>query len=91
MIKEVANSDHKYREVVLNAAASVITEKEIDSWIKTFDNASKNAKPQIIRMLSKNNNALILDKCIVPSLKSTDEATKIEAIKGLVYQEQSKA
>ena len=89
LIKEVANSDHKYREVVLNAAGSVITEKEFDSWIKTFDNSSKDAKPQIIRMLSKNNNALILDKCIVPSLKSTDEATKIEAIKGLVYQEQS--
>jgi len=91
LIKEVANPDHKYREVVLNTAASVITEKEFDSWIKAFDKASKSAKPQIIRMLSKNSNSQILDNCIVPSLKSTDEATKIEAIKGLVYQEKSKA
>jgi len=91
LIKEVENSDHKYREVVLNAAASVITEEEFDSWIKAFDKASKDAKPQIIRMLSKNNNSLILDKCIVPSLKPTDEAIKIEAIKGLVYQEKPKA
>ena len=91
LIKEVANPDHKYREVVLNAAANVITEKEFDTWIDTFNKSSKDTKPQIIRMLSKNNNSLILDKCIVPSLKSADEAAKIEAIKGLVYQEKSKA
>ena len=91
LVREVANPDIKYRETVVTAAENTLTEKEIPAWIETFNNTTEDVKPQIIRMLGKMNNPLVLDQCILPSLKGTNEATRIEAIKSLVHQDKSKA
>ena len=55
MIKEKKNQNHAYRGAVLDAASHNLTSSEISKWVKVYKKASTEAKPQIIRMLSKRN------------------------------------
>lgn len=89
LLKEIENQDKNYRGSVLDAASKILTVNEIESWIKAFEEASLEAKPQIIRMLGQIDNPAVFEHCLQASIGHQNEDISIAAIKMLVYQEKS--
>ena len=89
LLKEIENQDKNYRGSVLDAASKILTVNEIESWIKAFETASLDAKPQIIRMLGQIDNPAVFEHCLQASIGHQNEDISIAAIKMLVYQEKS--
>ena len=90
LIKEAQHHDKKYREAVLYAASQGITSEEVLKWVKAYKKSSNEAKPQIIRMLSKRHEPEVFDKCILSAVKDNNEEIRISGIKALAYQDKSK-
>ena len=91
LIKETQHQNEKYREAVLDAASQGITSDEVLKWVKAYKKSSDEAKPQIIRMLSKRHEPEVFDKCILSAVKDNIEDIRISGIKALAYQDKSKA
>ena len=91
LIKEAQHQNKKYREAVLDAGSLNITSDEVLKWVKAYKKSSDEAKPQIIRMLSKRDESDVFDKCILSAVKDKNEDIRISGIKALAYQDKSKA
>ena len=87
LIKEIKNENYAYRGAVLNAASHNLTSLEVSKWVKVYKKASPEAKTQIIRMLSKRNENVVFDKCVLPALNDTNAMVRIAGIKSLAFQD----
>ena len=91
LLKEISNPDVKYRGAVLALAEETVLPDAYKDWIRAFEKASKDSKPQILRTIGRIPNPEIFDKCLVPSLSSKDEELRIAAIKSMSYQDDAAA
>ena len=89
LLKEVANSDPKYRGAVLDLAEETVLEENYSSWIKYFNKAPDNIKVQVLRKIGKIKNPDIFNSCIASSMNSKNEDLRIAAIKSLAFQEKT--
>jgi HEAT repeat protein len=86
LFKEIKNENYAYRGAVLNAASHNLTSSEVSKWVKVYKKASPEAKTQIIRMLSKRNENVVFDNCLLPALNDTNAMVRIAGIKSLAFQ-----
>jgi HEAT repeat protein len=89
LLKEVANSDPKYRGAVLDLAEETVLNQYYPSWIKYFNKASEETKIQILRKIGKINNSDVFNSCVAPSINGNNEELRIAAIKAVAYQEKT--
>ena len=91
LLKEIKKGDAAYKAAVLKAASQNLSSVNILKWVKAYKKASDETKPLIVNMLSKNNDAVIFEKCLIPAIQSNNESVKIAGIKALAYQKKEKA
>ncbi|MGA9269736.1 MAG: DUF1080 domain-containing protein, partial [Lutimonas sp.] len=89
LLKEVANSDPKYRGAVLDLAEETVLEQYYSSWIKYFNKAPEDIKVQVLRSIGKINNPEVFNACVAPSVKSKNEDLRIAATKSVAYQDKT--
>ncbi len=90
-LKEAQNSNNKYRNTVLEAAAQNMTNEDVSKWVKAYGTASDDAKPQYIRMLRKRKETEVYKQCILKAIKDKNEPVRIAGIKALAYQDKTNA
>ena len=91
LLKEAKNKNEKYSASVVEAASKNLSSSEVTKWVKAYKKYPASTKPLVIRMLSKRNEAIVFDKCILPALEDNDAFVRVTAIKALSNQEKSKA
>ncbi len=89
LLKEVANSDPKYRGAVVDLAEETVLNQYYSSWIKYFNKAPEDIKVQVLRKIGKINNSDVFNACVLPSINSNNEQLRIAAIKSVAYQEKT--
>ena len=85
LLKEIKNSNKKYRGAVLVAATNGQTSKEVAAWVKAYKKAKGTAKAQIISMLQTRDEPVVFEKVIAPSVLDKDVNVRISGVKALVY------
>ncbi|MBJ6369777.1 DUF1080 domain-containing protein [Snuella sedimenti] len=91
LLKEIKKGDVAYKAVVLDAASENLSAENVIKWVKAYKKASDEVKPLIVNMLSKSDDAVVFEKCLVPAIQSSNEAVKVAGIKELAYQKKEKA
>lgn len=90
-LKEVKNTDKGYRNAVLNAASAQLSGATVGTWIAAMKKAPAETKGEILNLLAKRSEPEVLQKAILPALKSKEEAVRLEAINALALNQKAKA
>ncbi len=91
LLKEIKNTDKAYRNAVLRIAGNTLNSKESDQWVKAFSKAPAETQAELLFFLAPRQEEDILSKVILPSLKSTNDDVRQQAIRALVVNQKTVA